>query len=136
MHLLGPVNAEGRPLVELDGSQTGGDNLQIWASHCRIYGLAINRCPGAGIRLVLGGNSRIHGNFLGTDVTGTVALRNGFSVDLRRSSAAASTSLSWTNQVNRQRGELRIAHARQAAPFRNQLWAGPAGASPTTQTQQ
>jgi parallel beta-helix repeat protein len=85
VHLLGPVDSEGRPLVELDGSQTGGDGLQIWASHCRVYGLAINRCPGAGIRLVLGGNSRIQGNFIGTDVTGTVALRNTFGVDLRSS---------------------------------------------------
>jgi hypothetical protein len=85
VHILGPVDAEGRPRVELDGSQTGGDGLQIWAGHCRVYGLAINRCPGAGIRLVLGGNNRIHGNFLGTDVTGTVALRNTFGIDLRSS---------------------------------------------------
>jgi hypothetical protein len=80
--------------IELDGSQAGAaDGLYFTKAAAGasgggsyVFGLVINRFQGAGIRvdtpcLLPGlceiGNVLIHGNFIGTDVTGNVALGNG-----------------------------------------------------------
>jgi CSLREA domain-containing protein len=75
----------GSPIVELDGSLAGlATGLVIAGGHSTVRGLVINRFSQAGIRLedccsvppVLGDNV-VQGNFVGTDVTGTIALGNG-----------------------------------------------------------
>jgi len=69
----------GTPLIEINGSNIGANNdgLLATAGGCTIRGLAINRCPRDGIRLQgPGGTNVIQGNFLGTDVTGTLVRSN------------------------------------------------------------
>jgi len=62
-------------MIELDGSIAGsgvnGLELNLLADKCLVQGLVINRFDGAGVKL-LGNNNLIRGNFIGTDVTGTV----------------------------------------------------------------
>jgi titin len=52
--------------------------LQLNSSFNTVLGLAINRFPAKGMGIVLGGVSNvIQGNFIGTDITGTLARTNG-----------------------------------------------------------
>jgi hypothetical protein len=60
--------------IELDGSR--GNGLEITGGGTTIRGLAIHSCNGAGIYVSDGSGNLIQGNFIGTDVTGTVALPN------------------------------------------------------------
>ena len=69
--------------IELDGANAPGDGLNLGisqgsdASNSQIDGLAINRFGGDGIELdTLDGHNVIAGNFIGTDVSGTIALGN------------------------------------------------------------
>jgi len=65
-------------LIQLSGANAGfSSGLQIVASKSTVRGLAINQFEQEGIRLFSGTKDTIAGNFLGTDVTGTVALPNG-----------------------------------------------------------
>jgi hypothetical protein len=85
--------------VELDGGNASGDGLSLGiggtvggsiidAAHSTIQGLAINRFGGNGIKLdTLNGNNLIAGNFIGTDVTGTIAMGNGANGILLRAEA-------------------------------------------------
>ena len=83
----------GSPLIVLDGTDAGvgADGLVITAGGSTVRGLVINRfqpdpaaeseadpslAGGNGILLESGGGNLIEGNYLGTDVTGTVALGN------------------------------------------------------------
>src|SRR5262249_52385995 len=68
----------GTPLIELDGSQagTGAIGLIVSASGCAIQGLVINRFDGNALELD-GDSNVVTGNYLGTDVTGALALANG-----------------------------------------------------------
>ncbi|MGH3130707.1 MAG: right-handed parallel beta-helix repeat-containing protein, partial [Gaiellaceae bacterium] len=64
----------GTPIIEIDGSNVtvaGANGLTINAAGTTVRGLVINRFPLAGIR-VLGPDSVVSGNYLGTDMTGTV----------------------------------------------------------------
>ncbi len=69
----------GTPVIEVDGSMAGPTNgLDIAQSNTTIRGLVINRFEWSGIQI----NSEvtnilIEGNFIGTDVTGTIGLGNG-----------------------------------------------------------
>ena len=71
--------------IELDGEKSPGDGLNLSivpvssdSSNSRIDGLAINRFGGDGIDLdTLNGGNTIAGNFIGTDVSGTVDLASG-----------------------------------------------------------
>ncbi len=66
-------------LIEVDGSAAGGTNgFVITAGGSTIRGLVINRFTGEGNAIVLVnlGSDVIEGNFIGTDVTGTIALPN------------------------------------------------------------
>jgi uncharacterized repeat protein (TIGR01451 family) len=67
----------GSPLIELNGTSAGSsqNGLFITAGSSTIKGLAINRFDGLGIRLESGENV-IEGNYIGTDVSGTVDLGN------------------------------------------------------------
>jgi hypothetical protein len=74
----------GSPLVEIDGSGAGAaDGLTIQASGCTVAGLVINRFTADGILLENSGSNLIEGDFIGTDVTGTLGLGNsGSGIDL------------------------------------------------------
>jgi CSLREA domain-containing protein len=63
--------------IELDGSLAGlgVDGLRIVAGHSTVRGLCINRFSD-GIELAEAGGNVIRGNFIGTDVSGTVGLGN------------------------------------------------------------
>lgn len=69
----------GTPVVELDGTATEQVNgLNIVLSNNTIRGLAINRFGMNGIQFhAEAANNVVEGNFIGTDVTGSVALGNG-----------------------------------------------------------
>jgi len=60
--------------IELDGSVSGGPGLLLLADGSAVRGLAIHRFQD-GI-VVVGGGSRIQGNHIGTDVTGSWAAPN------------------------------------------------------------
>ena len=66
--------------IELDGSLAGTSTsgLHITAGNSTVRGLAVNRFGSNGILLETNGSNTIEGNYIGTDVTGTVALGNGF----------------------------------------------------------
>ena len=74
------------PIVELDGTSAGAaaDGLRITAGASTVKGLVINRFGGAGIELATGGGNTIEGNYIGTDLTGTIDLGNneGVVIDL------------------------------------------------------
>src|SRR5713226_3900676 len=67
----------GAPIIELNGSATNGQSngLNITAGSCTVQGLVINRFPANGILLNSSGNV-IAGNYIGTDITGTIAMAN------------------------------------------------------------
>src|ERR1051325_1159955 len=65
-------------LIELDGSN-GIFPIQVTAPDCTIKGQVINRATSSGIGSAIGisgANTKIEGNFIGTDATGTIALGN------------------------------------------------------------
>jgi len=68
----------GTPVVELNGASAGSSSvgLQLNSAFNTVVGLAINRFPSYGI-VLSGASNVIHGNFIGTDTTGTIARGNG-----------------------------------------------------------
>ncbi|TAD88582.1 MAG: hypothetical protein EA000_06485 [Oscillatoriales cyanobacterium] len=68
-----------RPVIELDGSNVSVDGLYISAGNSTVRGLTINRFGVDAIRLTGNGGNIIEGNFIGTDVTGTLDLGNLYS---------------------------------------------------------
>ena len=66
------------PCIELDGTSAGAsaDGLAITAGNSTVRGLVINRFSHHGIHLVTAGSNVIEGNYIGTDVTGAIALAN------------------------------------------------------------
>lgn len=85
------------PLIELDGT-TGGiftNGLEVMANGCTIRGLIINRFADSGIR-VIGQNTTISRNLIGTNATATAALGNGnagvFVVSANNTIGATTTS--------------------------------------------
>ena len=64
--------------IELDGSNGGVDTngLVIAGGNSTVAGLTINRFGGNGIHILGNGGNSIDGNYIGTDVTGTVGLGN------------------------------------------------------------
>lgn len=65
-------------MIELDGTNAGAlvDGLLITAGNSTVRGLVINRFSRYGIFLGTNGGNVIEGNFIGTDVTGSVDLGN------------------------------------------------------------
>ena len=67
-------------MIELDGSLArtgvGADGLNLYGGNSIVRGLVINRFDGNGIGIAQGGGNVIEGNFIGTDITGTVAAGN------------------------------------------------------------
>jgi hypothetical protein len=68
----------GTPLIELDGAGAGvgANGLTIIAGSSTAKGLVIHSFGGNGIALLVNGGNQITGNYIGTDVTGTVRLFN------------------------------------------------------------
>ena len=68
----------GTPIVQLNGAGAGAitDGLVILPGASSVQGLVIRGFGGNGIRLKNGGGNVIAGNYLGTDVTGSVAMGN------------------------------------------------------------
>ena len=64
----------GTPIIQLNGSSagTGANGLNVTAGSSTIRGLAIYRFNNVGIYMSTNGNNHIEGNYIGTDVTGTV----------------------------------------------------------------
>jgi CSLREA domain-containing protein len=58
-------------MIELDGSSTAPTGLRITSGSSKVRGLVVNRF-GIGIRLQDDGGNVVEGNFIGTDVTGTM----------------------------------------------------------------
>lgn len=75
----------GAPIIELNGNGASGDGLTITAGSCIVQGLVINGFS-VGIRLMTGGNNVIRGNYIGTDLSGTVSLGNGNGLQIESSS--------------------------------------------------
>jgi titin len=76
----------GTPLIELDGAGAGStaNGLTVSAGHSTVEGLVINRFSGDGILLQGQGSDLVVGNYIGTDVTGSLALGNvGNGVEIR-----------------------------------------------------
>jgi titin len=69
----------GTPLIELDGINvpTYGAGLTINAGSSTVKGLVISNFRGSGLALNTNGNNVIQGNFIGTDLTGTLSQANG-----------------------------------------------------------
>ncbi len=64
------------PIIELDGSIAGGtDGLWITSSGSTVRGLVINGFNN-GIEISWAGNNQILGNYIGTDISGTIAVGN------------------------------------------------------------
>jgi hypothetical protein len=69
----------GTPIIVLNGVQAGSaSGLYITASNSTIKGLVIQQFQQFGIALWLSGDNTVAGNYIGTDVTGTQALGNGY----------------------------------------------------------
>jgi hypothetical protein len=64
------------PIIELNGVAGVRDGLSILAGNSTVRGMVINRFSGSGIVLQEGGSNWITGNFIGTDVTGTLNYGN------------------------------------------------------------
>ena len=81
----------GTPIIELDGSGAGAgvDGLRLVAGSdgSTIQGLVINQFDDEGIEVNNSDSNIILGNYIGTDVTGTVNLGNGDSGILLRATA-------------------------------------------------
>ncbi len=84
--------------IELDGNGVIGSGLRITAGNSEIRGLAIGRFTGDGITLFTNGGNIIRGNFIGTDVTGTLDRGNGMSGIL---SFVGSTTIGGTATADR-----------------------------------
>lgn len=88
------------PVVELNGAGAGsgavGLQLDPGASGSTVLGLAINRFNGPGL-LLNGSANVIQGNFIGTDITGTVTRGNGgYGIDVK----SAGNQIGGTNSGN------------------------------------
>jgi CSLREA domain-containing protein len=67
------------PLIEIDGSTAGAgavDGIRLEGGGSTVKGLVINRFSGNGIRIVAPGGNKIYSNYIGTDVTGSIAMGN------------------------------------------------------------
>ena len=67
----------GKPIIEIEGSHAGaGNGFLISAGFSTIKGFVINRFAGGGIFMFDTNGNVIEGNYIGTDVTGSIDLGN------------------------------------------------------------
>jgi hypothetical protein len=92
----------GKPIIELDGSQSGNEvALSIGGGGSTVRGLVINRFAG-GIFISGGGGNHIEGNDIGTDVTGTLGLGNqynGIAIEASSSNTIGGTTTGAGNVI-------------------------------------
>lgn len=86
-------------MIELDGTNTGGNGLHIAGGNSTVRGLVINRFfSGDGIMINTNGGNVIEGNFIGTDNTGTIDFGNGYSgvsiIDVSNNTIGGNTPMS------------------------------------------
>jgi CSLREA domain-containing protein len=85
----------GNPIIELNGASAGSaSGLAIGADNSVIKGLVVNGFSDSGVRIV-GAHNVLSGNYIGTDVTGTVALGNtscGVEIDGSNNTIGGTTS--------------------------------------------
>jgi hypothetical protein len=67
----------GKPLVEINGANVAGSGIVVYAGSSKVRGLVINRFGDRGIYVSGGDINVVQGNYIGTDVSGLVALPNG-----------------------------------------------------------
>jgi CSLREA domain-containing protein len=79
------TNAAGKPGVELVGGPGAGTGLALLGGSSTVKGMVIHSFSSAGIALSGGGGNHIEDNYIGTDVTGTVALPNAVGVGIDHS---------------------------------------------------
>jgi titin len=73
-----PGFVAGQPLIEINGTSAGNNSgLRLLAGSSTVRGLAINRFNGSAIDVEGPGGNLVAGNFIGTDVTGTLNRGNG-----------------------------------------------------------
>jgi hypothetical protein len=82
-------NAAPRPLIELEAGSGASTGLMLDGSDSTVRGLVIHGFSFAGIS-VASNHNLIEGNYLGTDVSGTIALPNGVGVNLSYGSTGCS----------------------------------------------
>lgn len=68
----------GTPVVELNGASAGAnaDGFKFTSSGNTVRGLAINRFNGNGMHFLLSSGNTVVGNYIGTDLSGTIDLGN------------------------------------------------------------
>jgi hypothetical protein len=104
----------GTPVIELNGGSAGAaaNGLHVSAGNTTVRGFVINRFSGDGILLDTNGGDVIQGNYVGTDVTGTVAQPNsgnGIQIIDTRDNTIGGTTSSTGNVISGNAGEgLRI----------------------------
>ena len=64
-------------MIEIDGTNADANGFTINFENSTLRGMAINRFSGHGIIILASGGNSIEGNFIGTDISGTVAMGNG-----------------------------------------------------------
>ena len=87
----------GAPIVELNGAGAGAGavGLNITAGNSTVRGLVINRFSGRGIAMLTGNGNTITGNYIGTDVGGTIARPNaggGISINTSNNTIGGATA--------------------------------------------
>ncbi|MEM7252470.1 MAG: LamG-like jellyroll fold domain-containing protein, partial [Pseudomonadota bacterium] len=77
--LAAPLTSNAIHKIEIDGQNAGGgvSGLFVTAADVEIRGLVINQFSSHAVNLFSGNGATVTGNYLGTDVTGTVDLGNG-----------------------------------------------------------
>jgi YVTN family beta-propeller protein len=72
----------GTPIVEIEGSSAGAGaaGIELRGGSSIVHGFAVNRFEGVGIVLYEGGNNSIRGNYVGTDLTGSLDEGNGHGI--------------------------------------------------------
>lgn len=110
--------------IEIDGQDVMGDGLLLEPNFSTVHtgtstiaGLAINRFHGNGINVYNSSGDTIAGNFIGTDVSGTLALGNGSGIGIDQASnitIGGSTSGA-ANLIAGNRGGISIGYDYEAA---------------------
>jgi CSLREA domain-containing protein len=81
------TNAAGKPGVELVAGGGAADGMVLMAGGSTVKGMDIHGFSSVGIALSGGGGNVIQGNYIGTDITGTMALPNAIGVGIDHSPA-------------------------------------------------
>ncbi|MFB2968826.1 DUF4347 domain-containing protein, partial [Aerosakkonema sp. BLCC-F183] len=93
------------PIIELNGTNAGAttSGLTITAGNSTVRGLAINRFKLHGILLQTNGNNVIEGNYIGTDVNGTIDRgnsENGILIDNSPNNTIGGTTAATRNLIS------------------------------------